>query len=96
MLGTCGEYIVESTNTTDNVVEKIREYEVGLGFNTIPSPFIIKKIGIKVSAECILKINGRDFNLEENGTLEFGYNVCDIRSIIAQTKGVKMTIRYLY
>jgi hypothetical protein len=96
MLGTCGEYIVESTNTTDNVVEKIREYEVGLGFATIPSPLVIKKIGIKVSAECILKINGRDFNLEANGTLEFGYNVCDIRSIVAQTEGVKLTIRYLY
>jgi hypothetical protein len=96
MLGTCGEYIVESTNTTDNVVEKIREYEVGLGLNTVPSPLVIKKIGIKVSAECILKINGRDFNLEANGTIEFGYNVCDIRSIVAQTEGVKLTIRYLY
>ena len=96
MLGTCGEYIVESTNTTDNVVEKIREYEGGLGLNTIPSPLVIKKIGIKVSAECVLKINGRNFNIEENGTIEFGYNVCNILSIIAQTEGVKLIIRYLY
>lgn len=96
MLGTCGEYIIDSTNTTDDIINKIKEYESGLGLNTLPTPFIIKKIGIKANGECSIKLNGRTFVIEANGTLEFGYNVFDVKSIIAQTEGVKLTIRYLY
>lgn len=95
MLGTCGEYIVNSSNTVDNIVDKIKSYELSLGVKT-PSPLVIKKIGIKVDKECVLKINKRNFNLEANGVLEFGYNVFDITSIIAQTQGVKIIVRYLY
>lgn len=97
MLGTCGEYIVNSTNTTDDIIDKIKEYEVGLSSNVVlPSPFIIKKIGIKANNECSIQLNGRTFVIEANSTLEFGYNVFDIRSIVLQTEGVKLTIRYLY
>jgi hypothetical protein len=97
MLGTCGEYIVDSTNITDDIINNIKEYELGLGSNiALPSPFIIKKIGIKADSECSIKLNGRNFTIEPNGTLEFGYNVFDIKSIVAQTEGVKLTIRYLY
>ena len=95
MLGTCGEYIVNSTNTTDNIIDKIKDYELSLGFKT-PTPLIIKKIGIKVDKDCILNINKRTFTLEANSTLEFGYNVFDITSIVAQTQGVKIIVRYLY
>lgn len=95
MLGTCGEYIVNSSNTVDNIINKIKDYEARLGVNP-PNPFIIKKIGIKVDKNCVLNINKRTFNLEANSTLEFGYNVFDITSIIAQTQGVKIIVRYLY
>jgi hypothetical protein len=97
MLGTCGEYIVGSTNTTDNIINNIKEYELGLGANiTLPSPFIIKKIGIKADSECSISLNGRNFTIEANDTLELGYNVFDVKSIVAQTEGVKLIIRYLY
>ena len=97
MLGTCGEYIINSTNTTDDIADKIRDYELGLGSNVaLLSPFVIKKIGIKANSECSIKLNGRSFVIEANNTLEFGYNVFDIISIVAQTEGVKLTIRYLY
>lgn len=95
MLGTCGEVIIENTNTTDDIIETIKAYENN--FNTpLPSPFIIKKIGIKPSADCIVKINGRDFKIKYGEVLEFGYNIFDIKSIIAQTNNVELTIRYLY
>lgn len=97
MLGTCGEYIVTNTNDTDNIVDLIKEHELNLGFcSTLSNPFIIKKIGIKASTKCDIIINGRKFTLGANDPLEFGYNVFDITSIIAQTKSVKLTIRYLY
>jgi hypothetical protein len=97
MLGTCGEYIVSSTNTTDDIINNIKEYESGLGVNiALPSPFIIKKIGIKTNNECLISLNGRNFIIEANSTLEFGYNVFDVKSIVSQTEGVKLTIRYLY
>lgn len=97
MLGTCGEYIIDSTNATEDIADKIREYELKLGSNiALLSPFVIKKIGIKANSECSIKLNGRTFIIEANGTLEFGYNVFDIMSIVAQTEGVKLTIRYLY
>ena len=97
MLGTCGEYIITSTNKTENIVDSIKKHELNLGLNlTLSNPFIIKKIGIKASANCCIKINGRDFNIGANDTLEFGYNVFDVTSIVAQTKGVELTIRYLY
>lgn len=97
MLGTCGEYIVGSTNVTDNIIDKIKQYELSLNLNTtLPSPFIIKKIGIRVDTDCAIELNGRVFNIKGNEALEFGYDYFDITSIICQTEGVELTIRYLY
>lgn len=97
MLGVCGEYTIGSTNSTDNIINSIKEYELGLRKNVIlPSPFIIKKIGIKVNKECSIKLNGRTFTIESNGVLEFAYGMFDITSIVVQTEGVKLIIRYLY
>jgi hypothetical protein len=97
MLGTCGEYIVTSTNDTDNLVDIIQKHELTLGVNPVwLYPFSIKKIGIKASAKCDISINGRKFTLEANEPLEFGFGVFDVTSIVSQTPNVKLTIRYLY
>ncbi len=97
MLGTCGEYIVANTNDTNDIVDSIKEYELTLGLSPLLSnPFIIKKIGIKASDKCNISINGRNFSLEANEPLEFGFNVFDVTSIVSKTKNVKLTIRYLY
>lgn len=95
MLGTCGEYIVAATNSTDEIVEQIKEYEKALT-EYIPSPFIIRKIGIKTDIECTLIINGREFIIDQNGVLEFGYDMFNVTSIVAQTEGANLKIRYLY
>lgn len=91
MLGTCGEYIIDSTNTTDDIVELIKTSE-----SITYSPFVIKKIGIKCESDCEVKINDKSFNLTANEPLEFGYDIWDILSIVAVTTNVKMVIRYLY
>ena len=96
LLGICGEYIVNSTNTIDNLVDKIKEYELELSTDTLPSPFILKKIGIKADSDCIVKINNRNFTIKENEALEIGYGLCNICNVVAQTDGVGLTIRYLY
>ena len=97
MLGTCNEFIVASTNVTDNIIDAIKEQELNLGRNLASSStFVIKKIGIKVSKYCEIKINESTFVIEANDTLEFGYDVFDVTSVIAQTEDVKLTIRYLY
>ena len=95
MLGTCGEVIIKGTLNTEEIVDVIKDYESNF-VTHLPSPFIIKKIGIKPSADCVVKINGRDFNIKSDEVLEFGYNVFDIKSIVAQTEGIDLTIRYLY
>lgn len=95
MLGTCGEIIIDSTNSTDDIIEKIKDYEKSIGI-TLPSRFVIKKIGIKVENDCEVKINNKSFHLSANEPLEFGYDVWDIKNIVAVTEEVKMVIRYLY
>lgn len=96
MLGICGEYIIESTNTTDNIVDKIKKYEMQFSSNNLPTPFVIKKIGILVEADCTVKINGRPFIIKQDSPLEIGYNIMDIFSIVSDTSNVKLTVRYLY
>lgn len=96
VLGVCGEYIVTSTNNTDDIIDDIREQELTLCHGLVSTnPFVIKKIGIKAYQQCKIKINERTFVIEANDTLEFGYDVFDITSIVAQTDGVKLVIRYL-
>jgi hypothetical protein len=53
MLGTCGEYVVASTNKTDNIVSLIETQEIGYGQTTVSmcknsgATFTLKKTAIK-------------------------------------------------
>ena len=44
MLGTIGEYIVDSANTENNIVDLILQQEKDLGNEYLPNPFILKKV----------------------------------------------------
>lgn len=90
-----GEFDINGT-TSENVVLAIREYEIGLGLNKVPEDFIIRKLGIKVSAACDVEINGRDFSINEKEPLEFGYDAIKVNSIIFKTTGLNAVVRYMY
>lgn len=96
MLRNCGELIIESSSTTDNIVDLIKDYEVSLALNDIPDPFSVNKLGIKCSAECILNINGRDFTVDKDDTIEFGYDTIEITDVTPKTEGAKLIVRYMY
>lgn len=96
MLGTVGEYIVESTNTEDNIVELIEQQQLDLGFEFLPQPFLLKKLGIKSDSTCELLINKNVFVISENEPLEIGYNLMDVYNIKSNTAGIRLIIRYLY
>ena len=95
MIGTVGEYIIESTSSTTEIVADIKAYEKTLGLNTLPSDFVIKKIGIKPSDSCTVTINGRPIVVDKNDTIEFDYGIIDISSLYI-SDGVKVAIRDLY
>lgn len=90
-----GEFIISST-TSDNVVEAIKEYELTLNLNKVPECFVLRKLGIKVGADCTIKINGRPFTLSEKETIEFGYDSIKVDSIVFETAGINAVIRYMY
>lgn len=90
-----GEFDISST-TSENVVSAIKEYEVSLGLNEVPEKFIIRKLGIKVSAACDVAINGRDFSINEKEPLEFGYDSIKVESIVFKTTGINAVVRYMY
>ena len=90
-----GEFVINET-TSDNVVSLIKEYETSLGINEVPKNFLLRKLGIKVSAACDIEINGRQFSVNEKEPLEFGYDSIKVRSIIFKTTGLKAIIRYMY
>ena len=90
-----GEFDISST-TSDNVVAAIKEYEVNLGLNEVPENFVIRKLGIKVSAACDVAINGRDFSINEKEPLEFGYDSIKVESIVFKTTGINAVVRYMY
>lgn len=90
-----GEFVINET-ASDNAVSLIREYEASLGLNEVPKNFIIRKLGIKVSAACDVAINGRDFSINEKEPLEFGYDSIKVSSIVFKTTGLKAVIRYMY
>ena len=90
-----GEFDIVGT-TSENIVPKIKEYEIGLGLNPVPENFIIRKLGIKVSAACDIEINGRDFSVTEKEPLEFGYDCIKINSIVFKTTGIDAVVRYMY
>ena len=66
MLGTCGEYIINSANTDDNIVDLIKQNETGLGLKYLPKPFILKKLGIKSDSTCKIQINKHTFEISAN------------------------------
>ena len=90
-----GEFDINGT-TSEDVVPAIKEYEVSLGLNAVPKNFVIRKLGIKVSAACDVSINGRDFSINEKEPLEFGYDSIKVNSIVFKTTGLNAVIRYMY
>jgi hypothetical protein len=90
-----GEFDINET-TSENVVLLIKDYEVDLGLNEVPANFVLRKLGIKVSAACDVEINGRDFSINEKEPLEFGYDSIKVNSIIFKTTGLAAVVRYMY
>ncbi len=90
-----GEFDINGT-TSDNVVAAIKAYEESLGLNEVPEKFVIRKLGIKVSAACDVAINGRNFSINEKEPLEFGYDTIKIDSIVFKTTGLNAVVRYMY
>lgn len=90
-----GEFDITGTNS-DNVVQAIKEYEIGLGLNKVPEKFVLRKLGIRAEAPCEVAINGRDFSLKADEPLEFGYDSIKVESIIFKTAGINAIIRYMY
>lgn len=90
-----GEFDINGT-TSENVVQLIKEYEISLGLNAVPNNFVLRKLGIKVSAACDVAINGRDFSINEMEPLEFGYDSIKVNSIVFKTTGLNAIVRYMY
>jgi hypothetical protein len=90
-----GEFDISET-TSENVVQAIKEKEVALGLNKVPENFVIRKLGIKVSAACDVEVNGRDFSINEKEPLEFAYDSIKISSLIFKTTGITAVVRYMY
>ena len=90
-----GEFDINGTASED-VVPAIKEYEINLGLNEVPKNFVLRKLGIKVSAACDVAINGRDFSINEKEPLEFGYDSIKVNSIVFKTTGLNAVIRYMY
>ena len=90
-----GEFDINGT-TSENVVQAIKDFEVNLGLNEVPKKFVLRKLGIKTDATCEVAINGRDFSINANEPLEFGYDSIKVESLIFKTPGVKAIIRYMY
>ena len=90
-----GELILDKT-TSEEVVTTIKNHEIALNLNKVPKNFVLRKLGIKPSAACIVAINGRDFIIEKDDALEFGYDSIKVESIIFKTTDVHVVIRYMY
>lgn len=90
-----GEFDINGT-TPENVVRAIKDYEISLGLNEVPDNFVLRKLGIKVSAACDVAVNGRDFSINEKEPLEFGYDSIKVDSIVFKTTGLNAIVRYMY
>ena len=90
-----GEFTI-SSNTDENIVQAIKDYELNLKLNEVPEKFVLRKLGIKVDTTCTVAINYRDFALNAKEPLEFGYDSIKVDSIIFKTPGVNAVIRYMY
>lgn len=99
--GRFGEYNINSTNTTDNVVNKIKEYE--LSFNDsdylkeLKEDFMLKNIGIRnaSTSDIIVSVNNRPFTILVGAALNLPYLEM-IESIVFKTSGAMVSIRYVY
>lgn len=96
MFGTVGEYVVNSSNTSDELVDLIKEQELAANPKLVPSHFLLKKLGILSASDGEIYINDKLFTLMKNKSLEFGYGLTDVHSIKCNTAGIKLIIRYLY
>ena len=90
-----GELDITGTDSSD-VVQAIKDYEINLGLNAVPEKFVIRKLGIKVNAACDVAINGREFSINANEALEFGYDCIKVNSIVFKTVGINAIVRYMY
>lgn len=90
-----GEYDIMGTST-DDIVQKIKEYELNLGLNAVPERFFLRKLGVRVDAACEVEVNGRAFSVIPDEPLEFGYESIKVEKLIFKTPGVNAIVRYMY
>lgn len=99
--GNVGEYNIDSTNTTDNVVEKIKEYELSFEDNKYlqenADNFGIKNLGIRNDSgiDVIVGINNRPFTILAGTALNLPH-IEMIKSVVFETSGAKVCVRYVY
>lgn len=99
--GNFGEYNVAATNTTDNIVEKIKEYELSFDDSKYleenAESFAIKNLGIRndANSDIVVKVNGRPFTILAGTALNLPY-IEMINSVVFATAGVKVSVRYVY
>ena len=96
MLGTVSEYIVNSTDTSTELIDAIKAQELQQDPKLVPSNFVLKKVGILSKSDGSIYVNNKLFTLIHNQSLEFGYGLSDIYSLKCNTSGIKLIIRYLY
>lgn len=90
-----GEYDIMGTST-DDIVQKIKEYELSLGLNAVPERFFLRKLGVRVDTACEVEVNGRAFSVIPDEPLEFGYESIKVEKLIFRTPGVNAIVRYMY
>lgn len=99
--GNVGEYNIDSTNTTDNVVDKIKEYELSFEDNGYlqenADNFGIKNLGIRNDSgnNVVVNINNRPFTILASSALNLPH-IEMIKSIVFETSGAKVCVRYVY
>lgn len=99
--GNVGEYNIESTNTTDNVVEKIKEYELSFEDSEYlkenADNFGIKNLGIRndSSSDVVVNVNNRPFTILVGSALNLPY-IEMIKSVVFVSAGAKVSVRYVY
>ena len=96
MLGTVSEYIVNSSDTTTELIDEIKAQELQSNPKLVPDNFVLKKLGILSTSNGEIYINDKLFTLIKNQSLELGYGLIDVYSLKCNTSGIKLIIRYLY
>ena len=92
-----GEFIINGTTADENVVPAIKEFEkTNIGINPVPEKFVIRKLGVKADAACVVYVNGRPFKLGAGEPLEFGYDSIKVDSLKFNVTGINVVIRYMY